>query len=513
MPEISAGPAQSDLRIQSVELEPIGSGKNVVQVSVSNPMPKQKIFFVDIRTDGYIAWERQYTATVNAGETRQVRCAFSFIGEIAENSSVTLRFYEPVSAESCDYGQYFQQQLFSLSDLRLKTPVKLNILPESDIRAVEVRRVFMSFQKLIREGHYREIWDTVFSEDYRNAGMQSPDIFEKALTGDIPTSLLYWDRDVLLGMHPASVSSSGNLTVLSVTNDEETWLIDFIPSESDWHIDWISGFEPAILHIPDSSDWLRLVLAKTLTFNTQHFEVHYYKNSTAERELDSLAQAREQGYTQIVEFLGIPGLSDDCKILLFLFEDMKTKLLDTGYIGHGFAEGRIIGEIYNKESRLDPYHETIHILMSPYGEPPAILNEGIAVYMSELFGGTSVLHHFLGGRDQPLYARVRDLKQKGDWISLKELLTYPEIGPEESRPMISYVEAGAFVKFLIETFGKDKFLDAFKKLANPKDPQIHRQNKEELERVYGCTLQKLESDWERSFMPNDPSNKQNIIIL
>ncbi|HET6455020.1 MAG TPA: hypothetical protein VFI02_11500 [Armatimonadota bacterium] len=507
VPEISAGPAQSGLSIQSVEFEPIGSGKNVAHVSVSNPTTKQKVFLIDIRTDGRPGWERQYTATMNAGETRRVRCAFSFVGGIAKDSSIRLRFYEPVSAGSWDDSQYFQQQLFSLSDLELTKSAKLKSVPESDARAVQAGREFSSFQQLIREEHYGKIWDSVFSKDYQDASFQSLDSFENSMTGSDSTCLFFWDRDTLLSMHPASVDSSSNLIVLSVTNGKETWQINFAPSKNGWRIDWISGYVPAVLQPPDRDKILGILLAKTQTFNTQHFEIHYYKNSTAERELNSIAQTREKGYAQIVESLELSGLPSDKKIKLFLFEDMKTKFLDTRTIGLGFAGNvageDIVGEVYNKKQRVDPYHELTHFLTRPYGEPPAILNEGIAVYMSERLGGAPALQ-YLGGRDQALYARVRDFKQKGEWISLKELLSYTNIGSQGSRTVLAYVEAGAFVKYLIETFGKDRFLDAFKKLENSEDPKILRQNQEELERIYGSPLLKLEEDWERSFLSNSP---------
>lgn len=503
MPEISAGPAQSGLSVRSVKFEPIGSDKNVVHVSVSNPTPKQKCFLVDIRTDGHIAWERQYTATLKAGERRRVRCAFSFVGAVAKDSSIRLRFYEPVSAGSWDESQYFQQQLFSLSDLELRTPAELKSMPESDVRAVQARREFSSFQQLIRQGHYSKIWDSVFSKDYQDASFQSLDIFENSMTGSYSTCLDYWDRDTLLAMHPASVGSSSNLIVLSVTNGKETWQINFTPSESGWRIDWISGYVPVVLQpTPDQDKILETLLAKTQIFNTQHFEIHYYKNSTAERELSSVAQTREKGYAQIVESLGLSGLPSDKKITLFLFQDMKTKFLDTRHIGLGFASGDIIGEVYNEKQRLDPYHEPTHILMRPYGNPPAILNEGVAVYMSERLGAPAL--RYLGGGDQTIYARVRDFKQKGEWIGLKELLSFTNIGSQGSRTALAYTEAGAFVKFLIETFGKEKFLDAFKKLKNSEDPNIRRLNQEELERIYRSTLQKLEEDWERSFLSNSP---------
>jgi hypothetical protein len=483
--------------------------KNVVYVTVSNPTAAQRILGIQAQTRSGIWWGQPCFATVKAGETSRVRCVFGFIGPVRNDASIELRFYEPASKAAYDFDQYFQARLFHLADLELRKTADLKNMPESDVRAGQVRQAFKSFQKLIRRGRYSEVWNSVFSEDYR-AGMESLDNFEKAMIGEVPYFATCWDRDVMLSMRPISVRSTGSLVVLSVTNGKETWQINFTRSESGWRIDWISGYDPAILQLPDRNDMGRLLLAKTQTFNTQHFDIHYYKNSTAERELSSLAQTRERGYAQVVEFLGLSKLSSDRKIMLFLFEDMKTKFLDTGTTGQGFANGEdTIGEVYNKKLRLDPYHETTHILMGPYGNPPAILNEGIAVYMSERLGGVPALQ-YLGGMDQTLCARVCDFKQKGEWINLKELLSYTNIGSQGSRTALAYTEAGAFVKFLIETFGKDRFLDAFKELKNPEDPKIDHQNQEELERIYGCSMQKLEGDWERAFLSNSPSNKQEI---
>lgn len=499
VPEISTGPAQSGLRIGSVEFEPVGSDKNVVHVRVVNPTAEQKSCVIDVQTQSREHWDRQYFMVVKAGETRDVRCVFFFIGPVDKDASVTLKFYESASANSYDDSQFFQQQRFSLSDLPVKTPEALNILPESDRKAAQVREAFTSFQQLIRRQKYGKAWDAVFSPDYRDA-FQSLDNFKLAMTGDLPISTVYWDRDTLLGMHPASVGSANHLIVLSVTNSQETWHINFTPAENGWQIDWIGGYAPAILQIPGEDDLLRLLLAKTQAFSTQHFEIHYYQHSTAERELNSLAQDRERAYAKIVEFLGATGSPGDKKILLFLFEDQKTKFLDTGTIGLGFANGvNTIGEVYNKKQHCDPYHEPTHILMGPYGDPPAILNEGVATYMSERLGGASSLR-YLGGRTRALYGRVRDLKQKGEWISLQELFTYTDIGSQGNRTVLAYVEVGAFVKYLIETYGKEKFLEAFKKLISSEDPEIRRQNQLELERIYGAPLQKLEGDWERSFM-------------
>ena len=120
-----------------------------------------------------------------------------------------------------------------------------------------------------------------------------------------------------------------------------------------------------------------------------------------------------------------------------------------GHQGAGWAFGNTIVEIYNENQKLDPYHEAVHVLMRPYGSPPALFNEGFATYMSERLG-THALKN-LGGGKSSIYERVRELKSKGEWIELEELFTYAKIGTKESRPPISYAEAAAFVKFLNES--------------------------------------------------------------
>lgn len=500
VPEISPGPATSRLNVQSAVFESIGSEKNVVYVTVSNPTAAQRIFGVRVQTNSRVWWGQPCFATVKAGETSRLRCVFPFIGPVTNDASIELRFYEPPSKAAYDPDRYFQDRVFHLADLELRKTADLENLPPSDVRGGQVRQAFQSFQELIRRRRYSEVWKSTFSQDYR-ANIGSLDDFQKAMSGDVPYFSTLWDRDVMLSMRPISVMSAGDPVVLLVTNGKGRWQIGFTRSRSGWRIDWISGFEPAILQLPDDIEIGTRLLARMHTFKSQHFDIYYYKNSTAEREVGCIAQTRERGYARIIQSIGLSGLPSDRKIMLFLFEDMKTKFLDTGTIGQGFANGEdAIGEVYNNRMRLDPYHEITHILMGPYGKPPAVFDEGIAVYMSERLGAPALRN--LGGGNRTIYAQVRNLRQKGEWISLKELLSYTNIGSQGSRTGLAYAEAGAFVKFLIETFGKDKFLDAYKKLENPEDPGICRQNQEELERIYGCSLQKLEGDWERAFLSN-----------
>ena len=103
-----------------------------------------------------------------------------------------------------------------------------------------------------------------------------------------------------------------------------------------------------------------------------------------------------------------------------------------------------------------------------------------------------------GGR-ATIYERVRELKSKDEWIELEELITYNEIGSRESRPPVAYAEAASFVKFLIDKYGKDKFLQAYKKLKNSNNKLVHWTNKRALQKIYGKQLSELQEEWEKAF--------------
>jgi len=227
---------------------------------------------------------------------------------------------------------------------------------------------------------------------------------------------------------------------------------------------------------------------------TKHFDVYYFKESTAAREIDQIADQKDEGFQDICRFL---GKDSDVRIRLVLFEDGRTKHAETGHQGRGWAYGSTIVEVYNEQEKLDPYHETTHVLMRPFGNPPALFNEGFAVYMSERLG-TNALKD-LGGGLSTIYQRVRELKSKDQWIEFEELITYTEIGSRESRPHIAYAEAASFAKFLIDEYGKAKFLLAYKELENSGSRIVHLRNKRTLQQIYGKSLSELEEKLESVF--------------
>ena len=165
----------------------------------------------------------------------------------------------------------------------------------------------------------------------------------------------------------------------------------------------------------------------------------------------------------------------------------------TGHQGDGWATGDTIVEVHNEQTKLDPYHETTHVLMRPFGNPPAAFSEGFAVYVSERLGAPALKN--LGGGQATVYQCVRELKGQGKWIELEELLSYTNIGSQGDMTPAAYAEAGALVKFLIDVHGKDKFLQAYKTLRNSDVASAQKQNIGKLADIYGASLGELKQQW------------------
>lgn len=236
---------------------------------------------------------------------------------------------------------------------------------------------------------------------------------------------------------------------------------------------------------------------------TQHFVFYCYPGTPAHADMPKIKADREKAFSEIGELLGVQ-LEE--KVSCFFYPDAADKYVCTLHRGDGLAFDNTTAEIYNEKTKLDPYHELTHIVARQIGNPPALFREGLATYMSERLGAPPLKN--LGGGEASLYERARELKGKGDWIPPEELLAYTEIGSEKSRPPVSYAEAGAFVKFLVDAYGREKFLEAYKSLRNSNDKAVHHQNKEKLERIYGKSLQALSQEWHAAMAPSHPSENQ-----
>jgi hypothetical protein len=224
--------------------------------------------------------------------------------------------------------------------------------------------------------------------------------------------------------------------------------------------------------------------------DSEHFRIYFFPSSLAARDASAIAAQRESAFRKISELLGVVYPEP---VRLFFFPDGETKRRDTGHTGDGWAFDGTIVEVYNEQTKLDPYHELTHILAGRLGSPPALFNEGFAVYVSELMGADAL--KALGSPGKKVDEAVVAHRNEGKFIPLDKLFAFSDIGPEESQPTISYPEAASFVKFLIANYQLEKFRQAYKSLENSDAAATIHKNQQTFREIYGKLPSELEPEW------------------
>ncbi|MCE5340181.1 MAG: hypothetical protein LLF92_03525 [Planctomycetaceae bacterium] len=490
--------SNDNFEIYSINFEPIQQGKNVVFVDVKNKSDKTQNFAIHIYTrspdygkDG-MGWGMGFVRVIEPNDTQHLRFIYKIQGPANDNTLLDIKFINPESLAYNESEKPFYEKHYTGGELKCVLETNRRLQPAEE-KVKELSATLKVIQTFIRNKEYREAWQ-FFSEDYKNAEFQALGAAElkKRMEPNEPLdSAFSWEKDDFLRLMPmGAFYKNENTLVLTVANGRQTWKIDFIYDGVTYKIDWIAGYEPRVLMW---QDWEKRLLPDMQKRSTAHFDFYYSKYSTARNDIDEICAQREKGFQEICQFL---GKNSDAQITFIFFEDEKTKVQETGHQGKGWAYGSTIVEVYNRQTKLDPYHEIAHVLMQAYGNPPALFGEGFAVYISEHLGANAL--EYLGGEKLTVHQRTNDLKNKGQWIPLSQLITYTEIGSTESKPEIAYPLAGSFVKFLIDTYGKDKFLQAYRQLKNSDKTDVQKQNIKSIEQICGESLEQLEQEWEKS---------------
>jgi len=131
----------------------------------------------------------------------------------------------------------------------------------------------------------------------------------------------------------------------------------------------------------------------------------------------------------------VTGITGAGRIRLVLYPDSATKTSQTGHVGSGFASARTIIEIFNDSVQLDPYHEVAHIVGGERGSPPAVLDEGFAVYVSQSLGADAL--KYLGAPGATVSQVVCGYLRSGTLIPLGRLFRFTDRGgatPQRADP-------------------------------------------------------------------------------
>lgn len=215
--------------------------------------------------------------------------------------------------------------------------------------------------------------------------------------------------------------------------------------------------------------------------------IWYY--SAGESELRDLLDIGVEGLRRMESLL---GASLDFPVKVFLYdsaEDMQA----AAYGGKTGQRGVItLGEVFFSDTAIVsadifPHdvlrHELAHIVMrqalkGPFGNAPAWLDEGTAVYAQS---------QPLSGEESVLQSAIR-----GDRVFSLRTMTSGSLARNESDVSLFYAQSWSVVSYLIETHGEEKFADLLATLreGNAID--------EALESVYGFDQDGLDNAWRES---------------
>ncbi len=174
-------------------------------------------------------------------------------------------------------------------------------------------------------------------------------------------------------------------------------------------------------------------------------DYYYLAGTEGERDLSQLMDLAEAAYGRITARM--PGNASKLTIVFL------PRLIGQG----GLADGEGVVSYLDRNATGTDFavvltHEMVHLVAGeqfpPNRYPPAMLNEGWAVYIT---GG----HYHT---PEPLEDRAAVVAQSGAYIPLPTLADSFYLAQHET----AYIEAGAFVEFLIDRFGWDRVYAMFR---------------------------------------------------
>lgn len=228
--------------------------------------------------------------------------------------------------------------------------------------------------------------------------------------------------------------------------------------------------------------------------SSEHFRLYSFEGHLSKKTKLDILNKREAAYQKICDFFEIKS---DLTVNIFLFRDEQLKYNLTGHKGLGWGFENNIVEVYNDSICMDPYHELVHVLGNTINDPPALIDEGTAVYLSQLFADNA-FSKLIGYSKKSINEILLLLNKKDGLISVSTLLSYDEIG-NSKHVILQYCTSASFVEFLIREYGKQKFLELYKSLSKANSAG----NVMIFEKVYRLKFKQIEKEWAKQKYRNN----------
>jgi hypothetical protein len=206
---------------------------------------------------------------------------------------------------------------------------------------------------------------------------------------------------------------------------------------------------------------------------TTHFEIYYEEGTYPAHHLQYLKDAAEESRARALDILGENEFPRGIRLFMLDERDKMTPLMGSRPKGYTLVGSDAVLLVYNENIRPYMRHEVFHaVSIGLWGWPDdAWLREGSAVYADGMCF-----------YEDPFRTIAAYLLREDMHLSLADL-TGNFISTARQNDMLAYMEAGAFVQYLFETFDAAKI------------KQLWQADPGNIEDIFGKTIEALEADW------------------
>ncbi len=160
---------------------------------------------------------------------------------------------------------------------------------------------------------------------------------------------------------------------------------------------------------------------------------YVYRWLAGDRVPEEARRYNMESWRLVSGFVGDEGPSE---IPYYKYPDVAAKEEYSGRGGNAHVSGDEIHSIWPADR-----HEVVHIIARKWGDPPALLGEGLAVHLSGSWQG------------RPVAGAARKILEDGGWIPIDDLLDTRAFRTKDE--VAAYGIAGAFSLWVAEAHGKE----------------------------------------------------------
>jgi len=193
-----------------------------------------------------------------------------------------------------------------------------------------------------------------------------------------------------------------------------------------------------------------------------------YRTLPGDAITDKQERFNDESYRIVTAFL---GREDAPEVIYHKYPSVEVKAEYTGRGGNAHAGPSEIHSVWGMDR-----HEIVHVLATTWGDPPALLAEGLAVRLSGAW------------QNRPVHEGAAKALTDGAWVPLTEIVGSAAF--RQRRDEVTYPIAGALVEWILAAHGKEKLRALYGRLRNGAPDE---ENRRAFQEVLGITLEEADA--------------------